>query len=184
MRRSSNSSRMKITSWLLLSSFPFLITILGNLSCCIVIFLSFFFSLGLILKFYLLFLPLFLLFFELFINGHLPLFLHLLSSFSLFPFNSLLVFNQLAADRVGKIKFNLVVFHKFCNCISAIINPREIFEKRNQIKELSIFWIIIPTNDGDSLLRLEHVSRWRVIQDHGIFRSSSYFGHIFGKYTV
>jgi len=110
------------------------------------------------------------------LNFHLLLSLKLLFSF--------LSFNESITNLLRKGKINLIIFHKSCNCLSAVINLRKLDKKRNQIIKLSIFWIFIPRNDGNSLLGLKHISRWRIIQNHSIFCISTDFRHIFSKHIL
>lgn len=110
------------------------------------------------------------------LNFHLLLSLKLLFSF--------LSFNESITNLLCKGKINLIIFHKSCNCLSAVINLRKLDKKRNQIIKLSIFWIFVPRNDGNSLLGLKHISRWRIIQNHCIFCISSNFRHIFCKHSI
>ena len=115
--------------------------------------------------------------------GHL---LHLLPLSSLLhllllPFLSL---KEFGADLLGPAKVNRVVSNEPRNGFSAVIYLGQLNEQRNQIKELSVLGIIVPTDDWHSALWLQHIGAWTVVQNHCILHISAEFAHILGENAV
>ena len=52
-------------------------------------------------------------------------------------------------------------------------------KERDVVEELSVVGVLIPRNDGKSVLRLEKVGRWRVVYDEHITHRAVDFSHIF-----
>ena len=92
--------------------------------------------------------------------------------------------HQIMDSTSVNFELDLIVFNKSSDGFSTVINFRKLFQKWYQIKKLSILWVFIPTYNWQCALRLKHISRWRVVQNHCIFHISAYFGHIFSKNTL
>ena len=84
----------------------------------------------------------------------------------------------------GKVKVNSVVFNESSDSLSAIVDLAHLNEHRDEIKQLPIVRVIVPRYDRYGALRLEHVRRRGVIQDHRILHISSYLRHVFCIHPV
>ena len=97
---------------------------------------------------------------------------------------TLLLGQKLVTDWFSKVEFNCVVFNELSDGLPWIIDFGKLYQQRNQVIELSILHVIIPRYDWDSLLWLQHISWWRVIQNNGICCPSAYLWHVFGKDSI
>ena len=103
--------------------------------------------------------------------------------FSEFALVSFLLVDESLAYLLCMVEFNCVVFDESRDRLTTVIDSRKLYEQGDQIVELPILWIIIPTHYRNCALRLEHVSSRRIVQNHRIFHISPYLGHVLGEYT-
>lgn len=84
----------------------------------------------------------------------------------------------------SKVKLDHIVFNEALDGISAIVNLRQLYKKRYQVPQLRVSRIIVPGDDGDSLLRHEHVCGRGVVQDDGVLGAAADLRHILGEHPV
>lgn len=84
----------------------------------------------------------------------------------------------------GQVEIDSIIFNKSSKSLSAVINLTELYEKGNEIEQLSILGIIVPRDNRHCTLRLKHVGRWRVVKNDGILHVSSDLGHVLREHSV
>ena len=97
---------------------------------------------------------------------------------------SLLPIQDRIAHHLCSQEIDLVVADEVLDGFSAIVDLAELDEQRDQVEKLLIFNIIVPRNNWNGLLRLQHVSRRRVIEDDSILRTSSDLAHVFREHAL
>lgn len=106
-----------------------------------------------------------------------------LSHFKFSVFSFLLVDNS-NTHLLSPPVVNGVILDKSGNAFSAIIDLWKLNKKRNYVKQMTVFRVIIPTQNGEGLLWLQHVCWWGVVQNHGILAVPTDLAHVFGKDTI
>ena len=82
------------------------------------------------------------------------------------------------ADREG------VIPHEARDRLSAIIDLGHLDQHGNVIEEAAIVRVVVPRDDGQAALGLEHVGGGRVVDDDGVFHVATELGHILDKDSV
>ena len=83
------------------------------------------------------------------------------------------------ADHFSTKEVHGVVADKVLDGFPAIVDLTKLDKEWDQVDKLLIFYIIVPGYDWDGLLRLQHVSRRRVVKNDGILGTSADFTHVF-----
>ena len=99
------------------------------------------------------------------------------------PFTLLPVENGVA-HHLGAEEVNGVVAHEVLDGVAAVVDLAELDEERDQVEELLVLHVIVPGDDGNCLLGLQHVGRGRVVEDHCIFCTSADLAHVLGEDTL
>ena len=113
---------------------------------------------------------------------HFELLLQLVLSLPLFiPF---LLFQQRVANLFGQIEVDCVVFDKSGKRFPAVVNLAQLNEEGDEVVQLSVLGVVIPRDDGHGALRLQHVSRGRIVEDNRILHVSPNLAHVLRKHPV
>lgn len=88
------------------------------------------------------------------------------------------------AHHLGAEEVNSVIAHEVLDGVAAVVDLAELDEERDQVEELLVLHVIVPGDDWDRLLGLEHVGRWRVVEDDCILRISANLAHVFREHTL
>ena len=84
----------------------------------------------------------------------------------------------LCANMHGLLHVETVVSHEFGDHVSNVMNFRHLNEQRNIIKQDSVVFVIIPRENGQATLRLQHVRSRGVVDENRIFHVTAQHRHI------
>lgn len=91
--------------------------------------------------------------------GNLIIFSHTILLDIFVKFNA----KHIVGHAVSFLKVNCLIFDKFSNCISNIVNFTQLYKDRSKVEKLCVLLVLVPRCNGNGLLWLHHVSIWRVI---------------------
>ena len=99
------------------------------------------------------------------------------------PFALLPVQNRVA-HHLGAEEVNGVVAHEVLDGVAAVVDLAELDEERDQVEELLVLHVVVPGDDWNGLLGLQHVGGRRVVEDYCIFWTSADLAHVLGEDTL
>lgn len=70
---------------------------------------------------------------------------------------ALLPVENSVAHHLGAEEVNGVVAHEVLDGVAAVVDLAELNEERDQVEELLVLDVVVPGDDGNSLLGLQHV---------------------------
>ena len=70
------------------------------------------------------------------------------------------------------------------DALSDIVDLRKLDKHRDVFIESLVVWVVVPRDNREATLWLQHVGGGRVVDDHGIFHVASKLRHILDKHSV
>ena len=96
----------------------------------------------------------------------------------------LLPVTDLGRNFQGMAELERVLTHKSGHCFTHVIDLRHLDQDRNVIVESTVVWVVIPGDNWEAALRLEHVGGRRVVDDHGVLHGPAQLAHILDEDAV
>ena len=77
-----------------------------------------------------------------------------------------------------------VVADEAADRVPHVIHLRHLGKKRDEVEQSPVVRVIVPRQDGEALLGLEHVGSGGVVDDDGILAIAADLRHVFREYAV
>ena len=106
-------------------------------------------------------------------------------SFSLFlDFLLLVMVTYLLAYVHGQRHVDRIVVDEISDTLSDIVDLRKLDKHRDVFIESLVVRVVVPRDDREATLWLQHVGGWRVVDYHGIFHVAPKLRHVLHKHSV
>lgn len=98
----------------------------------------------------------------------------------------LLQLDNALADLVTIVRVELIVQHALQDNRSNVIDLRvcEQLEGWGKIHKLTVVGVVVPTQDGDAVLRLELVAVRRIVDDYGLLELTAHTLHVLDVHAI